>query len=108
VGCVAWDAAAAFAPGVSAKAGKEDRKDLFGLMKVVSGEEVKLPDDDDTPCEKAVDDGTLILGIYAQRLAAAFRPAKVTRWEMPAVKALMSPRAISQVGNCAAGSGQEA
>jgi hypothetical protein len=62
----------------------KERKDLFDLLKVVGGDEVKLPDDDGTVCEKALDDGTLIAALYEHTLLAGFRPANVKRWDAPA------------------------
>ena len=53
----------------------KERKDLFDLLKVVGGDEVKLPNDEEDVCEQARDDGALIVAIYARSLLAGFGPA---------------------------------
>lgn len=67
---------------------RDDRKDLFTLLAGVGGDEVKLPDDGSTVCEKARDAGGLVVGVYDDNLLAAFRPAKVERWDAPAFAAI--------------------
>jgi len=66
----------------------KERKDILDALKLVPGDKVELPPDDETVCDDARDDGVLLVAIYERRLLAAFRPAKVKRWDAPVFAAI--------------------